>query len=448
MPSNSARRARNATPPEITTNNFKDVLKHFDHSGRLRDKRTRIRIDCDVCYKRLAIVNPDLGLSVDENVRYEHYVVLECGHAFGYSCLHTWVQAQRTRNPGGEYCPSCRHPLRCPDGYLHGLEPRRGWSITGFVDKDIREIREMLWQHEIRCPPELRGLPRPWPLPMGPFMTPALPRSGDEIPVPVPVPVATTRQQPDNHGPRTPVSHRPARDERQVRIPVPRRRGIGLYHSGGSPAIVSAVHPSERVHTAPSTEVPSLGGGPQRHHHHHHHHRHRHRHRGHHNNVGDDNYNYYYYYYEEHSHRHIDDGDRHTDDSGNLPPLEVYRSRSQDGRHDDDDRNRNRRSRPTSSLPGIETQRIPSSSSPPGSSSVLSAGLEDWLRDRDRLDDDDDDDDDGHIVINSSLSSSCSCSSLDSYVTARTRSPHESVRSYESSGAYYSADDGFGAGGW
>ncbi|KAI1358532.1 hypothetical protein F5Y08DRAFT_345599 [Xylaria arbuscula] len=89
----------------VDTNNFKEVLRHFDDDGELTDKQAiRIAIDCPICLeKRLAITNPDF----DEMnpTTHETYRVLPCGHAFGADCLYNWI------NMGGDTCPSCRKPL-------------------------------------------------------------------------------------------------------------------------------------------------------------------------------------------------------------------------------------------------------------------------------------------------------------------------------------------------
>ncbi|KAI0837533.1 hypothetical protein F5Y06DRAFT_297390 [Hypoxylon sp. FL0890] len=89
----------------VTTNNFPKVLEHFDKKGHLINPKTRFDIQCSICYeKNLALVNP----TFDKRSRdtHESYAVLPlCGHAFGYTCLLSWLMQDRIYN---SRCPVCR----------------------------------------------------------------------------------------------------------------------------------------------------------------------------------------------------------------------------------------------------------------------------------------------------------------------------------------------------
>ncbi|KAJ3571658.1 hypothetical protein NPX13_g5304 [Xylaria arbuscula] len=119
----------------VDTNNFKEVLRHFDDDGELTDKQAvRIAIDCPICLeKRLTITNPDF----DEMnpTTHETYRILPCGHAFGADCLHNWI------NMGGDTCPSCRKPLEFVKRDLRT-------ALTNLSRPPTTQANDIMW---IRC---------------------------------------------------------------------------------------------------------------------------------------------------------------------------------------------------------------------------------------------------------------------------------------------------------
>ncbi|KAI1345908.1 hypothetical protein F5Y01DRAFT_320310 [Xylaria sp. FL0043] len=71
----------------VETNNFHEVLQHFNDACELVDKTTRFTIECQICQCRnLAVTNPESETPAEDT--HENYIVLPyCGHAFGSHCL-------------------------------------------------------------------------------------------------------------------------------------------------------------------------------------------------------------------------------------------------------------------------------------------------------------------------------------------------------------------------
>ncbi len=82
----------------ISDNFAPNWLPYFSPEGDILPDVV-FHVDCQICDKKLAISQP----VDDEN---EPFVVLPCGHAFGLSCIKTWLR----RSPNAT-CPSCRSPL-------------------------------------------------------------------------------------------------------------------------------------------------------------------------------------------------------------------------------------------------------------------------------------------------------------------------------------------------
>ncbi|KAK7757158.1 hypothetical protein SLS62_000707 [Diatrype stigma] len=103
----------------IDTNNFHQVLKHFDADGQLLadEARTEIAIPCSICTKNLAI--PCRGADITDET-HEAFAVLPCGHGFGFVCLCAWLAKSQWdhrfqgqgdgRDPFRPQCPACRQP--------------------------------------------------------------------------------------------------------------------------------------------------------------------------------------------------------------------------------------------------------------------------------------------------------------------------------------------------
>ncbi|KAI1363785.1 hypothetical protein F5Y08DRAFT_308443 [Xylaria arbuscula] len=91
----------------VETNNFQQVIKLFNDCGKLKNKNTRLAIECQICVcKNLAIINHHIDKP--NNEEHERYVVLpRCGHAFGSSCLQ-----QVSRHPAST-------------SFTHDHKPRR-----------------------------------------------------------------------------------------------------------------------------------------------------------------------------------------------------------------------------------------------------------------------------------------------------------------------------------
>ncbi|KAI1357739.1 hypothetical protein F5Y08DRAFT_351775 [Xylaria arbuscula] len=122
----------------IETNNFNEVVQHFDEAGELINKKTRVAIDCYICQcKNLALVNPSLDQITDDT--HEKYVVLRCGHAFGVDCLKTWI---RIEGQSRAKCPSCRSPIKCQRNHTGVIFTLFGIGAAADAQaKDIQNIR-------------------------------------------------------------------------------------------------------------------------------------------------------------------------------------------------------------------------------------------------------------------------------------------------------------------
>ncbi|KAI0814555.1 hypothetical protein GGR55DRAFT_437384 [Xylaria sp. FL0064] len=97
----------------VETNNFHEVLQHFNDACELVDKTTRFAIECQICQCRnLAVTNPESETPAED--RYENYIVLPyCGHAFGSHCLQKWIKYQKAQTQANPTCPSCRAHIGC-----------------------------------------------------------------------------------------------------------------------------------------------------------------------------------------------------------------------------------------------------------------------------------------------------------------------------------------------
>ncbi|KAK5628935.1 hypothetical protein RRF57_004651 [Xylaria bambusicola] len=108
MPSASVR-TENVTPAScVETNNFHEIIRHFDDSGELKNPRTSMKVECQICQcNDLAILCRHSGEPADDLG--EGYTVLPgCGHGFGTHCLWEWI---KTKLPYNAQCPSCRAPI-------------------------------------------------------------------------------------------------------------------------------------------------------------------------------------------------------------------------------------------------------------------------------------------------------------------------------------------------
>lgn len=114
----------------VDTNNFNQVLEHFDGEGHIIWPNMRFNIACDICHeKNLALTNPSLDPRSRET--HESYAALPvCGHAFGYTCLlQHMLKDLHLSNPP---CPACstrifaRVPPRVRGVRRRGAAARRG----------------------------------------------------------------------------------------------------------------------------------------------------------------------------------------------------------------------------------------------------------------------------------------------------------------------------------
>ncbi|KAJ8109090.1 hypothetical protein ONZ43_g6235 [Nemania bipapillata] len=140
------------TETVVETNNFHQVIEHFNAIGDLINKKTRFAIECQICRgKNLAITNRLLD-PVTES-KHEKYTVLpRCGHAFGYSCLHEWITTQKAQGQNPK-CPSCRAPILCQNGHT-GVITEHWASISAPYKQreDICVIRHKLSKTDcIQC---------------------------------------------------------------------------------------------------------------------------------------------------------------------------------------------------------------------------------------------------------------------------------------------------------
>ncbi|KAI0448186.1 hypothetical protein F4803DRAFT_567758 [Xylaria telfairii] len=124
----------------VETNNFRQVLEHFDSAGSLTHKETRLEIECQICLsKNLAFVNPENGKSLSET--HEQYVILpRCGHAFGHRCLNYWIKSQSN----GPRCPTCREFVYCENGHKITFDIHDAQETAACQAEDVKRIRDML----------------------------------------------------------------------------------------------------------------------------------------------------------------------------------------------------------------------------------------------------------------------------------------------------------------
>ncbi|KAI1283594.1 hypothetical protein F5Y07DRAFT_156795 [Xylaria sp. FL0933] len=97
----------------VETNNFYEVLQHFNDACELVDKTTQFTIECQICQCRnLAVTNPESETPAEDT--HENYAVLpSCGHAFGSHCLQKWIEYQKAQTQANPTCPSCRARIGC-----------------------------------------------------------------------------------------------------------------------------------------------------------------------------------------------------------------------------------------------------------------------------------------------------------------------------------------------
>ncbi|KAI1827150.1 hypothetical protein F4861DRAFT_536336 [Xylaria intraflava] len=88
----------------VQTNNFRQVLKHFDNDGNLKDG-VQLSIECAICkVNNLSVVSTSVDKSLDEDTHEAYTVLRQCGHAFGYECAASWFNAPSRPTQ----CPYCR----------------------------------------------------------------------------------------------------------------------------------------------------------------------------------------------------------------------------------------------------------------------------------------------------------------------------------------------------
>ncbi|KAI1493179.1 hypothetical protein F5X96DRAFT_623281, partial [Biscogniauxia mediterranea] len=131
------------SPVMVETNNFHQVLTHFNREGHIVNPDTiRLAVSCQICCcKDLAILNDRF----DQHSRQKHeaYAVLpRCGHAFGYKCLYEWLTSEaKVNNP---QCPSCRASVSCEHNHQLPILEIFGASGASGQHEDVLEIREAL----------------------------------------------------------------------------------------------------------------------------------------------------------------------------------------------------------------------------------------------------------------------------------------------------------------
>ncbi|KAI0414618.1 hypothetical protein F5X98DRAFT_389659 [Xylaria grammica] len=125
----------------VETNNFHQVIQHFDDKGGIINKKTtRFSIDCGICKgKKLAIVNPDFDKPSDDT--HQKYVVLpRCGHAFCSTCISEWINMHKDRTT----CPSCRALVYGRECMIMLVNFGSTIKNIGTQDGEIVEIRRIL----------------------------------------------------------------------------------------------------------------------------------------------------------------------------------------------------------------------------------------------------------------------------------------------------------------
>ncbi|TGJ84255.1 hypothetical protein E0Z10_g4509 [Xylaria hypoxylon] len=148
MPPKRNQTDSNAAEICVETNNFRQVVEHFDENGNIINQMaTRLAIECQICMcKNLPLVNPHFAELPGDT--HELYVVLpRCGHAFGFLCMEQWARTQygRSSRSSRPSCPTCRTPLHCDRGHSSELEAYgRASGDIKMQDKDIMDIRAML----------------------------------------------------------------------------------------------------------------------------------------------------------------------------------------------------------------------------------------------------------------------------------------------------------------
>ncbi|OTA99409.1 hypothetical protein M426DRAFT_16487 [Hypoxylon sp. CI-4A] len=127
--------------PVIDSNNFRQVLQYFDRNGECINSNIRFRIPCAICNtKDISLVNSKFDKISRET--HEPYAVLpRCGHAFGYTCLYTWLS--NSINLEMPKCPSCRQ-----DAFYETNEPLTldiyGVASDEEQSAEIYDIRQSL----------------------------------------------------------------------------------------------------------------------------------------------------------------------------------------------------------------------------------------------------------------------------------------------------------------
>ncbi|KAI1504401.1 hypothetical protein F5X99DRAFT_372191 [Biscogniauxia marginata] len=84
-------------PATVETNNFRQVLSHFNEEGHIISPNVaRFAVACQICCKDLALINDHFDVHSRDS--HEPYTVFpRCGHAFGYKCLYDWSQRRERR---------------------------------------------------------------------------------------------------------------------------------------------------------------------------------------------------------------------------------------------------------------------------------------------------------------------------------------------------------------
>ncbi|KAI0545836.1 hypothetical protein F4679DRAFT_599226 [Xylaria curta] len=126
----------------VETNDFRQVLDHFDSDGNLIDEtRTLLSIPCPICrLNDLSLINRHCEGPLDTT--HEHYTVLmRCGHAFGYKCITHWLVVRRLNTPT---CPLCRESIYCERQHSRPLEIYGGTTDMDLQRQQIKEIRKLL----------------------------------------------------------------------------------------------------------------------------------------------------------------------------------------------------------------------------------------------------------------------------------------------------------------
>ncbi|KAI5918688.1 hypothetical protein F4810DRAFT_691191 [Camillea tinctor] len=126
----------------VKTNNFHQVLEHFDEQGHIKNPDITIfAIPCQICSQDLAVVNPKFDTCAHKNTtcsirKHESYVVLpKCGHAFGSWCLLEYFTTQSNITAG---CPS----PSCGERIVGDFEPKE--MFIRFRPNDLPQHDEIM----------------------------------------------------------------------------------------------------------------------------------------------------------------------------------------------------------------------------------------------------------------------------------------------------------------